>query len=69
MNAPVSEYGNGKDELSLESFPYPHKIVHNPSVKISSSQVRQRTAQKKSFRYLVTEKVFEYILNEHLYER
>lgn len=66
-NLPVGEYGKGIDNLTAEEFPYSHKTVHNPDVLISSSQIRQAASGGGAFRYLVSKKVFEYILDRHLY--
>lgn len=66
-NLPVGEFGKGVDNLNVSDFPYRHVIVHNPDVLISSSQIRQAASNGQAFRYLVSEKVFEYILNRHLY--
>lgn len=68
VNKPVGNFGKGEDCLSVENFPYPHKIVHNPDVLISSSQIRQAVKNHGAFKYLAGEKVFDYILKEHLYE-
>lgn len=68
INRPAGKFGQNPACRGLEDFPFPHVTVHNPPVKVSSSLIRQLAAEKKSFRYLVTEKVFEYILNGHLYE-
>ncbi len=66
-NKPVGKFGTGEDCLTLETFPYPYKKVLNPDVLISSSQVRQAVKSHGAFKYLVGEKVFDYILKGHLY--
>ncbi len=69
-NVPTGEYGkNPIHNVTRENFPYPHKIVENPSLEISSSEIRQKIAENGSWRYLVSEKVFEYIKKRNLYAK
>ena len=68
QNAPTGEYGKSPMKgVTRENFPYPHKIVQNPKMEISSSEIRQKVAERGAWRYLVSEKVFEYILERNLY--
>ena len=68
QNAPTGAYGKSPMKgVTRENFPYPHKIVQNPKMEISSSEIRQKVAEHGAWRYLVSEKVFEYILERNLY--
>ena len=49
------------------NFQYPHLMLANPLLPVSSSEIRARIAQKKSWRYLVPGPVFEYIISHQLY--
>ncbi|MBR4631645.1 MAG: nicotinate (nicotinamide) nucleotide adenylyltransferase [Treponema sp.] len=67
-NAPTEKYGkNPMVGVTRENFPYPHKIVMNPKMEISSSEIRRKIAERGAWRYLVAEGVFEYILEKKLY--
>lgn len=50
---------------------YGGEIVFLPlrQIDISSSEIRERIAAKKSIRYMVSEKAYEYIMAHHLYEK
>ena len=52
-------------------IPRPHlikaKFLHTPYLEISGSQIRERVRESKSIRYLVPEKVEEYIISRRLY--
>ncbi len=52
----------------VEDFVFKHKKVNNAYLPISSSDIRERIAQKKAYRYLVSEAVYEYISTRKLYE-
>lgn len=43
-------------------------VLSCPCIEISSSDIRNRRLEGKSIRYQVSDKVFEYICKEHLYE-
>lgn len=45
------------------------KELENESLQISSSYIRTAIAQKKAWRYLVPEKIYQYILENRLYEK
>ncbi|HLR03821.1 MAG TPA: nicotinate-nucleotide adenylyltransferase [Virgibacillus sp.] len=47
---------------------YPVKEVEVPMVNISSTMLRNRIHQQKSVKYLIPDKVQEYIKEHHLYE-
>ena len=68
QNKPTGEYGkNPMSGISRKNFPYPHKIVENPEIKLSSSEIRMKIAENGAWRYLVPPAVFEYIENGNLY--
>lgn len=50
------------------SFPFPCTRLENPPLPISSSGVRERIGSGKSWRYLVPEKVYGYIVSHGLYD-
>lgn len=67
-NSPTEKYGkNPMVGVDRFNFPYPHKIVMNPKMEISSSEIRRKIAERGAWRYLVGEGVFEYILEKKLY--
>lgn len=49
-------------------FPYPFTALENPLLSISSSAIRDAIATGKSWRYLVPESVYRYIVDRNLYE-
>lgn len=51
----------------IASFPYNHILLENTILPLSSTEIRERIANGKSFRYLVPEPIFEYIKNNRLY--
>lgn len=53
---------------SEKPFAFPHTIMENEMIALSSTNIRERIAQKKSWRYLVPERVFKYIVKNKLYE-
>lgn len=67
-NSPTEKYGkNPMLGVTRGNFPYPHKIVMNPKVEISSSEIRRKISCGGVWRYLVSEGVFHYILEKRLY--
>ena len=50
-------------------FDYPHKYCSNLLLPVSSSEIRSRIARGLPFRYLVPEKVAEYIIDQGLYRK
>ena len=48
--------------------PYRHSYVENLILPISSSDIRRRVLEGKTFRYLVPEEVYEIIIRESLYK-
>ena len=67
-NTALGDYGKENSVcITRANFPYPHKIVENPSIKISSTEIRRKIAEKGAWRYLVSNGVFEYIKQRKLY--
>ena len=50
-----------------ESFGFPCKVIDEPLLPVSSTQIRQRALCGKSFKYLVPPAVFDYIIEHKLY--
>ncbi|MCR4821705.1 MAG: nicotinate (nicotinamide) nucleotide adenylyltransferase [Treponema sp.] len=70
QNSPTGLYGKAPMKgVTRENFPYPHKIVANPKLEISSSEIRQKVAEGGAWRYLVSQSVFEYIKSRNLYAK
>ena len=46
---------------------YGARIKHMPKIDISSSDIKQRIKEKRSIRYLLPEKVADYIESNNLY--
>lgn len=67
LNAATGDYRIEKKGFSAEDFKFPHVKVHNPPLEISSSEIRSRIKIGKSWRYLVSGEVFEYIKKRGLY--
>ncbi len=54
---------------SARPFPHPHARLENELVSVSSSAIRAAIESGKSWRYLVPESVYRYIVSHRLYER
>lgn len=68
-NAPTEKYGkNPMKDVTRENFPYPHLVVENPKIDVSSTEIRRKIAENGAWRYLVSDKVFEYIKEKRLYD-
>lgn len=48
-------------------FPWPHRVVMNPLIAISSSDIRRRVAEGRSIRFLTPDPVVAYIAGHGLY--
>jgi nicotinate-nucleotide adenylyltransferase len=48
-------------------FPWPHRVVMNPLITVSSSDIRQRVAECRSIRFLTPDPVIAYIAAHDLY--
>jgi nicotinate-nucleotide adenylyltransferase len=67
-NMPAGVYTGGYASDSIvETFRYPYSMLPNPMLPVSSTEVRARIAEGKSWRYLVPEPVFQYIIERKLY--
>ena len=70
QNSPAGKFGKSPMKgVNRENFPYPHKIVQNPKIEVSSSEIRQKVAEGDAWRYLVSPSVFEYIIERNLYAK
>lgn len=70
QNSPTAKYGKKPMQgVNRENFTFPHKIVENPRIELSSSEIRQKIAEDGAWRYLVSERVFEYIIERNLYAK
>jgi nicotinate-nucleotide adenylyltransferase len=49
-------------------FPYPHLALDNALLTVSSTDIRGRIAEGRSFRYLMPPKVYNYIIEKGLYQ-
>lgn len=73
MNKPRGEYVGGVDangqfmEVDKKRFVWPYTELKNVIVPISSTDIRSRIAQGKSWRYLLPHAVYEYIVANRLY--
>lgn len=50
-----------------KTFPYPHRMLENPLLPVSSTQIRSRISRQLAFRYLLPNAVYQYIITHHLY--
>ncbi len=67
-NKPAGAYTGGYVfDSAAGTFPYPHIMLENPVITVSSTEIRARIAEGKSWRYLVPEPVFQYIIERKLY--
>ncbi|WP_294430791.1 nicotinate (nicotinamide) nucleotide adenylyltransferase [uncultured Treponema sp.] len=70
LNSPAGAFGKSPmTGVNRENFPYPHRIVENPKIEISSSEIRQKVAEGGAWRYLVNTSVFNYIKERNLYAK
>ena len=67
-NTPSGDYkGDFAVKFDSDNFKYPHVYIENPMLPVSSTDIRSRIAQGKSFRYLVPPAVYEFIAKNGLY--
>lgn len=64
-NRPLGSYGENTPETHICHFP--HVTVDNPQIVLSSTDIRARIARDLSWRYLVSDGVFHYIVKRKLY--
>ena len=68
-NKPTGDYkGDFSVKFDLKTFGYPCKYIESPMLPVSSTDIRRRIAEGKSFRYLVPPAVFDYIIENKLYD-
>ncbi|MBR5965824.1 MAG: nicotinate (nicotinamide) nucleotide adenylyltransferase [Treponema sp.] len=73
VNKPRGNYVGGVDAsgqfmgVDKSRFVWPYTELKNVIVPISSTEIRSRIAQGKSWRYLVPQAVYEYIVTNKLY--
>ncbi|MBP5447084.1 MAG: nicotinate (nicotinamide) nucleotide adenylyltransferase [Treponema sp.] len=72
-NKPRGDYIGGVDangqfmDVDKKRFVWPYTELKNVIVPISSTDIRNRILQKKSWRYLLPQAVYEYIVTNRLY--
>lgn len=64
-NKPQGAYAVADESACISHFR--HRTVTNPKIVLSSTDIRARIAQGKSWRYLVSDGVFRYIVERKLY--
>ena len=68
-NKPTGDYkGDFSVKFDLENFEYPCIYIDSPMLPVSSTDIRRRISEGKSFRYLVPPAVFNYIVENNLYD-
>ena len=68
-NKPTGDYkGDFSVKFDLKNFAYPCIFIENPMLPVSSTDIRRRISEGKSFRYLVPPAVFDYIIENKLYD-
>ncbi len=64
--------GNYKGDFAVkfdrQKIAYPHIYIENPMLPVSSTDIRGRISEGKSFRYLVPPAVYDYIREHNLYK-
>ena len=69
MNKPAANYkGDFKEKFTAEKFGHPLIELTEPVLPVSSTDIRNRIAEGKSFRYLLPASVYEYIVKNNLYK-
>lgn len=68
-NKPTGEYkGDFNVQFDVNNFKYPCIYLEKPMLPVSSTDIRTRIKDGRSFRYLVPHAVFEYIIKNELYK-
>lgn len=68
-NKPAGEYkGDFKVQFKKEDFKYPCIYMEKPLLPVSSTEIRKRIREGKSYRYLVPQSVYEFIEENGLYK-
>lgn len=67
-NKPTGTYeGDFKVRFNKENFKYPCTVLEKPVLPVSSTEIRSRISEKRSFKYLVPGAVYEFIQENQLY--
>lgn len=67
-NKPTGLYnGDFNTVFNKEAFAWPCRVLSEAMLSVSSTEIRTRIAEGKSFKYLVPPAVFDYIENDGLY--
>ena len=68
-NKPTGDYkGDFSVKFDLKNFNFPCIYLETPMLPVSSTDIRRRISEGKSFRYLVPPAVFDYIIENKLYD-
>lgn len=68
-NKPIGNYkGDFNVKFDKNAFKFPCVFLDLPVVSVSSTEIRNRVVENKSFEYLVPKSVYEYIINNNLYK-
>ena len=68
-NKPTGDYkGDFSVKFDLKTFEYPCIYIDSPILPVSPTDIRRRISEGKSFRYLVPPAVFNYIVENNLYD-
>lgn len=55
------------DRTKAPPFNYPHILLHNDTIPVSSSEIREKIVKGNSWQFLVPQQVFTYITKRNLY--
>lgn len=67
-NDPTGDYkGDFRSKFDADKFGYPCIYLSEPVLPVSSTEIRTKIAENRTWRYLVTEPVFNYINQYGLY--
>lgn len=67
VNRSLGSFAEEDKNFTVNDFSFPHVKISNPQIDISSSDIRLSVLKNDAFRYLVGNKVFEYIKRKNLY--
>lgn len=68
-NEPLQNYkGDFNTSFETSTFPYNHIYLSEPLLPVSSTTIRSKIKNGKSFKYLVPKSVYEYIIKKGLYK-
>lgn len=63
----ADENGSGIFDIKSEPLFKDAAVIKNPELKLSSTDIRERAFKGMSFRYLVPDRVFKYIIERNIY--